>query len=213
MLILADYVRAQAEWREGKAEQYPEDERNHRSAESLRALAGTLEELRAEDGELIGAIEELIRRQRWGSPGKGVEQAVSRYGFDREPPAAREFLEELLAAAREDAARARAFDHLLPRITAQAADAARLWESNRAVLGPRRAARARAVSERLARRGGLQVELEGVRVVAELSVREPRADGSLATVEVDLSEHFELEEEIRGLLGGSSLDGASIVIS
>lgn len=215
MLTLADYVRSQAQWRADKAAQYPDDERNMRSAQSLRALADAMESMGADGEELIGSIEALIREQRWGTPGKGVEAAVSRYGFDGEPAEPEAFLAELLGAAREDAGRARAFDHLLPRIASEAAKAAEFAERNCARLGSRAVVRSRAVSGRLARRTELQVELEHVRVVVELSVRDPRGERgcALATVELDLSEHFQLEDDVRELLGDSNVAPASVLIS
>ncbi len=215
MLTLVDYVRAQAQWRAEKAAQYPDDERNQRSAEALRTLAEALEQMRGENGELIGQIEDLIREQRWGTPGRGVETAISRYGFDTEPAESSAFLDELLLAAGEDAERARAFDHLLPHISREAAAAADFCARNRERVGAGAALRARAVAERLARRDGLQIELENVRVLAELCVRDPggEAAGTLATAELDLSEHFQLEEDVRALLGRSSLDAASVRIS
>ncbi len=215
MLTLADYVRSQAQWRADKAAQYPDDQRNARSAQSLLALADAVEAMRPNGEDLIHSIEELIREQRWGTPGKGVEAAVSRYGFDGEPPEADAFLEELLEVAREDAGRARAFDHLLPRIAAEAATAAEFCEHNAARVGAAEVLRSRASAERLARRGDLQVELEQVRVLAQLTVRDPRVDGgaTVATVELDLSEHFGLEDDARELLGGSAVEPASLLIS
>jgi len=215
MLTLADYVRSQAQWRADKAAQYPDDERNHRSAQSLGALAEAVDAIRENDGEPVRLIEQLIREQRWGTPGKGVEQAVSRYGFDGEAAEPEMFLADLLEAAREDAGRARAFDHLLPRLVKEAAAAADFCERNAGHVGSGALLRARTASERLSRRGDLQVELEGVRVLAELTVRDPRGDGTpaVALVELDLSEHFQLEEDVRELLGEPALEPASVLIS
>lgn len=214
MLTLTDYVRSQAQWRADKAAQYPDDERNLRSAESLRVLSEAVEAMRPNGDGLIRSIEELIREQRWGTPGKGVEAAVSRYGFDGEAPAPDAFLAELLEVAREDAGRARAFDHLLPRIASEAEAGADFCEQHAARVGLPTVLRARAVADRLARRGGLQVEFEHVRVLAELTVRDPRDGGAAAaTVELDLSEHFQLEEDVRELLGDSALESANVLIS
>lgn len=215
MLTLADYVRSQAQWRADKAAQYPDDERNLRSAEGLRALADAVDGMRPAHPELIRSIEELIREQRWGTPGKGVEQAVSRYGFDGEPLEPEAFLQALLDTAREDAVRARAFDHLLPRITTAASETAEFSDQNIARVGGSAALRARAVAERLARRNDLQVEFEAVRVLVELSVRDPRGDATpmLASVELDLSEQFQLEDEVRELLGETGLEPASVLVS
>jgi hypothetical protein len=215
MLTLADYVRSQAQWRGAKAEQYPDDERNVRSADSLRALAEAVEQMRPQQEELIRSIEGLIREQRWGTPGRGVEQAVSRYGFDGEPLEPAAFLAGLLDTAREDAERARAFDHMLPLIVSEASATAEFCERNTTRVGIDQALRARAAAERLARRSGLQVELEHVRVLAELTVRDPRGDGSstVACVEVDLSEHFELDDEVRELLGEAALEPASELVT
>lgn len=215
MLTLADYVRSQAQWRADKAAQYPDDQRNERSAQSLSALAQAVEAIPPGGEQTIRAIEDLIREQRWGTPGKAVEGAVSRYGFDGEPPEPAAFLEELLGAAREDSERARAFDHLLPRIASEAAATAELCERNGARVGAGAVLRARAVAERLARRGELQVDFDQVRVLAALTVRDPRAEGSstVAIVELDVSQHFQLEEDVRELLRDAALESASVIIS
>ena len=70
MLSLADYVRSQAQWRADKAEQYPDDERNKRSArKSLRELADALETTRAAQGELIGLDRAADPRAALGNTG------------------------------------------------------------------------------------------------------------------------------------------------
>jgi hypothetical protein len=44
MSSISDYFRAQAGWRDGKAEEYPADERNARSAAALRSLADYIDD-------------------------------------------------------------------------------------------------------------------------------------------------------------------------
>ncbi len=50
---LAAYFASQAEWREHKAEEYPDDTRNERSAAGLRALAEHVQGLPARDERLV----------------------------------------------------------------------------------------------------------------------------------------------------------------
>ncbi len=51
---LATTVDWQAEWREHKAEEYPEDPRNGLAAQTLRALAGYIRALDDSDPRLVG---------------------------------------------------------------------------------------------------------------------------------------------------------------
>ncbi len=52
MSALADYFDDQARWRDLKAEEYPDDARNVRSATALRALAARVRALPADDPRL-----------------------------------------------------------------------------------------------------------------------------------------------------------------
>lgn len=52
---LAGYFRAQAEWRLAKAEEYPDDSRNWRSAEDLNRLAEYVELLPDDDPRIVAA--------------------------------------------------------------------------------------------------------------------------------------------------------------
>lgn len=79
--ILSEYVREQAYWREEKAEEYPDDQRNAQSAAALNSLADYLE---TEDGEAnrsatyinqLGGPDELL------ALGEESKRLVGRYGF------------------------------------------------------------------------------------------------------------------------------------
>lgn len=82
---LAEYFRAQARWREQKAKEYPDDERNARSAELLNELADFVTP--DKNGQYRHPeIERLLPYVHQDYPalgGKGVAHAVSRIGFDR----------------------------------------------------------------------------------------------------------------------------------
>lgn len=101
---LAGYFRAQADWRDSKATEYPEDERNAQSANALRSLAEFVES--DENGEL--AYVEALGAHLFDGfifGGEEASRAVSRYGYGY--PATKgtheEFLQELLALCLGDA--------------------------------------------------------------------------------------------------------------
>jgi hypothetical protein len=102
---LSDYFRAQAEWRERKAEEYPEDERNAQSAAALRSLAEFVEP--REDGRYdLSVLHDLAAHVFEGSlGGEETQRVVSRYGFGYGVSAAQhvEFLDELLLLCLQDA--------------------------------------------------------------------------------------------------------------
>lgn len=218
-MSLATYIRSHAEWREHKARKHRDNERNLRAARALRELADTVEEMRNGDhAELIEAIEKLTRR-RGASPGEGVQQEVARYGTNGKLPDPQLFLIDLLDIAREDQQRARPLDHLVPRIVDEAASFSdfhqnhktKRWYQEATQRGisrlKRRAANAKALADRLANGRDLRVDLEEVHVVARLAVDDPQGDrgsrgedGYTAHVEIDLSEHFALEQDVTDLL-------------
>jgi hypothetical protein len=86
---LTTYIRAQARWRHDRAEEYPDDERNLRSARALDELADLVE-----SGEILEGAEdvepfalEILEEQLdagtdVGVPGEQVSREVSRWGFD-----------------------------------------------------------------------------------------------------------------------------------
>jgi len=99
---LAEALREQAHWREGKAAQYPEDRRNEQSVAAIRSLADFVET----DERASKAVQDLacLVDETWGDAHLGVEPArmVSRYGFgykvDPGPAQHETFLEELVLA-------------------------------------------------------------------------------------------------------------------
>ncbi len=99
---LADYFRAQAEWRDSKAEEYPEDARNEQSAAALRSLAEFIES--GEDGGLAGALEPHLS-EGFSLGGEEAQREVARYGFGHSTSrwTHAEFLEGLLDTCLKDA--------------------------------------------------------------------------------------------------------------
>jgi hypothetical protein len=102
-MSLSDVFRNTARWRELKAEEYPEDERNAQSAAALHSLA---EYVAHEDAaDLVAALEPFV----YDGPSLGGEQTsrvVSRYGYGYNAATTmqhREFLEELRVRCLEDA--------------------------------------------------------------------------------------------------------------
>jgi hypothetical protein len=107
MSELGSYFRSQAEWRESKAEEYPDDPRNAQSAEALKSLAEYVE---SEEGEFaatkqLDALEpHLFEGFTFG--GERAQRVVSRYGYGYRavsPLQHLELLEELAVACLEDA--------------------------------------------------------------------------------------------------------------
>ena len=104
---LHDYFRAQADWRRGKAEQYPTDAGNLQSAEALDSLAEFVEPTdhgTSEAGSLADALAPHLRDGSLG--GKQVAREVVRYGYGYPATATmqhEEFLGELVALCAADA--------------------------------------------------------------------------------------------------------------
>lgn len=81
-------IESTSEWRRRKAEEYPDDERNRRSAASLGELVEYVKGL--DDGHLI--FQALGHLSESGSEGLSLE--LSRYGFDG-PEDPEQFLQRL----------------------------------------------------------------------------------------------------------------------
>lgn len=112
---LAGYFRAQAEWRDAKAEQYPEDERNAQSAAALRSLADYVEPIDSREAEsptgerYLSFVPELEAHLFEGMTlgGERTRREVARYGFGHPVTGSHEqFLWDLLLLCIEDA-----YDH------------------------------------------------------------------------------------------------------
>lgn len=101
MQTLSTYFRSQADWRRGKAEEYPDDPRNLQSAEALDSLAAYVEH---EDAALLAAALEPHLDDD-GLGGDQTAREVARYGFGFGTSTRQhfEFLEELCALCAEDA--------------------------------------------------------------------------------------------------------------
>lgn len=86
---LGSYLSEQASWRDAKAYEYPDDERNRRCAEGLRLLGEHVAALPADDPRLV-QLDALDWEADTGffMPGEEGARAASRFRFDNadEPP-------------------------------------------------------------------------------------------------------------------------------
>ena len=79
---LSDYFRAQADWRRGKAEQYPTDAGNLQSAEALDSLAEFVEPTghgTSEAGSAADALAPFLNNDGLG--GQKTAREIVRYGY------------------------------------------------------------------------------------------------------------------------------------
>jgi hypothetical protein len=96
--LLADYFEGQAQWRELKAEEYPEDDRNLRSAAALRELATFVLSLKPGDYRvnrmeiLLGDAGDVM------TPGAAASEAAGQVGFHRETSPEQALIDFLRAA-------------------------------------------------------------------------------------------------------------------
>lgn len=103
----SDYFRAQAEWRRQKAEEYPDDARNARSAEALDSLAEYMES--GEADRLVECLTPHLSSEGFSLGGEETHREVARYGFnypvnaDANPTQHIEFLEGLGVSCMIDA--------------------------------------------------------------------------------------------------------------
>lgn len=108
MSYLSSYVRAQAEWRRAKAEEYPEDERNARSAAALEDFAQYVAELEEAGDPRARYLAQYHQPGGAETPIGGEEtgRQISRWGFHRSAITRQqqdEFVSELCALAAQDA--------------------------------------------------------------------------------------------------------------
>ncbi len=97
--LLAVEIEYTAEWRQEKADEYPQDERNVQSAKALSALA---EKIRALDNKSAG-LQALYDLDRGIDPNRvsdwsdAKSMVIGRYGFDSpvDDPGPEDFLAEL----------------------------------------------------------------------------------------------------------------------
>lgn len=80
---LVEYLLEQATWREEKAAEYPEDQRNAASARALQAAASDVDS-RTEDDLRLVQLDTLQRAYRMDvfSPGEDSRRLIARFGFD-----------------------------------------------------------------------------------------------------------------------------------
>lgn len=104
---LSEYLREKAGWREQKAEEYPEDDRNRRSAEGLWVLADWVSNLPPDEPRLVmlsalDADDDSIPYSIPYFPGEESDRLASRYLFDvpKEKPEA--WLERFVEACEAD---------------------------------------------------------------------------------------------------------------
>jgi hypothetical protein len=116
---LADYFRSQAEWRDRKAEEYPEDKRNVQSAAALRSLADYVEPIDGREAEgpsgkrilsRVYDVEQHLTEQHLTEGtltlgGERTKREVARYGFGQPvtDESHKKFLEDLLPLCLKDA--------------------------------------------------------------------------------------------------------------
>jgi len=106
---LVEYLEQQADWRERKAEEYPEDARNASAAHGLHELAEYVAALPATDARLARLFAEYDGYDVAGDPldefAVGAEAAalVSRFRFDDPPTeSCAAFLDRLAGTMAED---------------------------------------------------------------------------------------------------------------
>ena len=79
---LAEYLYEQARWRDLTAEEHPDDDRNRRSAEGLRSLAGHVNNLPADDDRLYVLAALDADHDAPFRPGEEAERLTRRFHFD-----------------------------------------------------------------------------------------------------------------------------------
>jgi hypothetical protein len=79
---LTDYLYEQARWRDLNAEEHPEDDRNRRSADGLRALASHIHSLVDDDERLYVLAALDADHSEAFRPGDEAERLTRRFHFD-----------------------------------------------------------------------------------------------------------------------------------
>jgi hypothetical protein len=79
---LTDYLYEQARWRDLNAEEHPEDDRNRRSADGLRALASHIQSLVDDDERLYVLAALDADHSEAFRPGDEAERLTRRFHFD-----------------------------------------------------------------------------------------------------------------------------------
>jgi hypothetical protein len=98
--ILADQIESTAEWRERKAVEYPDDERNREAAEILRALAASVRAL-PDDDPVVVAYEGLGENEdEIFSLVEMENEMLKRIGFHDWTDDGREFIATLVGSVK-----------------------------------------------------------------------------------------------------------------
>jgi hypothetical protein len=79
---LTDYLYEQARWRDLNTEEHPEDDRNRRSADGLRALASHIQSLVDDDERLYVLAALDADHSEAFRPGDEAERLTRRFHFD-----------------------------------------------------------------------------------------------------------------------------------
>lgn len=79
---LSEYLYEQARWRDLNAEEHPEDDRNRRSAEGLRALASYISNLAGDDERLFVLAALDAEHGEPFRPGDEGERLTRRFHFE-----------------------------------------------------------------------------------------------------------------------------------
>ena len=79
---LTEYLYGQASWRDLNAEEHPEDDRNRRSADGLRALASHVNNLSDDDERLYVLAALDADHAEPFHPGQEAERLTRRFHFD-----------------------------------------------------------------------------------------------------------------------------------
>lgn len=101
-LAVAEHLRAVAQWRRDKMQEYDPDPRNLRSAAGLDELAAYWLSL-PEDDERVRELTELTFLGQMFRPGQRTEWEIPRFRFYHEESTVEGFLSNLLELARQDA--------------------------------------------------------------------------------------------------------------
>jgi hypothetical protein len=98
---ILNYFLERAKWRNEKAAEYPEDDRNRLAAAALRGLGGYVLRLSDED-ERIRELGTLAVREGMFMPFPEGQRLISRFGFDNPEQDSGAFLDELVRVTRSE---------------------------------------------------------------------------------------------------------------
>ena len=108
--LLIDWICSKVDWRELKAAEYPDDDRNASCAADLRELADFVRSL-PDDDERVDRLVCLCTRDDQGNdlgvfvPGDELDYCVSRFGFHNPSEDPDRFLSQLVKIAVSDEVR------------------------------------------------------------------------------------------------------------